>query len=297
MKPTTGEYWPVTTPHTNAVIASVAVSNADDVEVAVQAATKAFPTWGARTVQSRASVMLRFHALLRDCTDELAALIVKECGKNLTEALAEVAKGMETIEYACGMASLAVGHTLQVSSRVHCRDTRRPLGVVTSIVPFNFPFMVPMWTFPIAAVLGNCVILKPSEKVPLTLHRVSQLIEQAGFPPGVYNLVHGGKDAASALLSHPSVQAVTFVGSSPVAQQVAEIASSHHKACIALGGAKNHLVALNDCDVDTTANDVCVSFAGCAGQRCMAASVLLLVGPQPALLDKLVKATSLLQVR
>jgi malonate-semialdehyde dehydrogenase (acetylating) / methylmalonate-semialdehyde dehydrogenase len=222
--------------------------------------------------------MLKLHSLINEHAHELAQLIVLENGKNWTEALADVAKGNETIEYACSLPQLAAGRTLQVSSGgVYCRDERRPLGVVVSIVPFNFPFMVPMWTLPIALVLGNTMILKPSEKVPLTMHRVAGFMRQAGFPPGVFNMIQGNKDAVTALLQHEKVQAVTFVGSSPVASIVASTCRALNKRCTALGGAKNHLVALSDCDVDSAAADICVSFAGCAGQRCMAASVLLLV--------------------
>jgi acyl-CoA reductase-like NAD-dependent aldehyde dehydrogenase len=166
------------------------------------------------------------------------------------------------------------------------------LGVVASIVPFNFPFMVPMWTVPIALVMGNCVIVKPSEKVPLTMRRVAELLAEAGVPPGVFSLVNGAKPAVEALIEHPTVQAVTFVGSSPVAKAVATRCRALHKKCTALGGAKNHLVALPDCDLPSAASDITVSFAGCAGQRCMAASVLLLVTEQTDLLQQVVDRAS-----
>ena len=203
--------------------------------------------------------MLAFHSLIKAHATELAELIVAENGKNMTEALADVAKGNETVEYACALPQLMQGKIDTVSTDVTCRDRRDPLGVVVSIVPFNFPFMVPFWTLPIALVSGNTVILKPSEKVPLTMYRVVRLFEQAGFPKGVINLVNGTKDAVTCLIDHPLVQAVTFVGSSPVAKAVSDRCRGLDKRCTALGGAKNHLIALPDCDIDSTASDVVVS--------------------------------------
>jgi len=222
--------------------------------------------------------MLKFHSLVKSNAQELAELIVAENGKNIVEALADVAKGNETVEYACSLPQLAQGKNLQVSSAVSCRDRRDPLGVVASIVPFNFPFMVPMWTMPIALVMGNAVLLKPSEKVPMTMYRTMELLKEAGVPDGVVNVVQGGRDAVEAIIDHPDVRAVTFVGSSPIAKLISTRCHNLHKRCVALGGAKNHLVALPDCDIEDTARDIVVSSAGCAGQRCMAASVLLLAG-------------------
>jgi len=233
--------------------------------------------------------------MIREHVNELAELIVQENGKNMTEALADIAKGNETVEYACSLPQLAQGRVLQVSSQVFCQDRRVPLGVVASIVPFNFPFMVPMWTLPIALVMGNTVILKPSEKVPLTTHRVASLVQQAGFPDGVFNMIQGSKEAVEAIIAHADVKAVTFVGSSPVASIVASSCRTLNKRCTALGGAKNHLVALPDCEVEGAASDICVSFAGCAGQRCMAASVLLLIGQQDELLHRLVQQAGSIQ--
>lgn len=216
---------------------------------------------------------MRYHALgLRSLHSFTLVLL-------LFTALADVAKGNETVEYACSLPQLAKGNSLKVSGQVHCEDRREPLGVIASIVPFNFPFMVPMWTLPIALVMGNTVILKPSEKVPITMHKVASLIEKAGFPPGVFNMVQGTKETVQSLIQNPVVKAITFVGSSPVAKIVKEACNAEHKRCTALGGAKNHLIALHDCEVDGAAKDISVSFAGCAGQRCMAVrvDVLLLV--------------------
>lgn len=279
--PSNGEYIDVTNPATGEVIALVAASSSPtDVEKAIQSAHHAFREWSGLTLKARAAVMLKFHSLIREHTEELAACIVQENGKNITEAIADVAKANETVEYACSLPQLATGRTLAVSSGgVTCRDQRVPLGIVVSIVPFNFPLMVPCWTLPIALVMGNAIIIKPSEKVPLTLHRTMRLVEQAGFPPGIITLLQTNQPSTvQALIRHPQVQAVTFVGSSPVAKIIATECRSLHKRCIALGGAKNHLVALaTDCDLESTAQDVVVSFAGCAGQRCMAAPVLLII--------------------
>lgn len=297
VKPTTGQYLPVTSPISSATIGDVALSSTADVDAAVAAASEAFPKWSSLTSKSRAAIMLKFHHLVNEHAKEIAELIVKENGKNLKEALADVAKGNETVEYACSLPQLIQGKTLRVSSEVTCQDRRDPLGVVVSIVPFNFPLMVPMWTLPIALVTGNTVVLKPSEKVPLTTRRVAELLKEAGVPDGVFNMVQGTKDVVEDLIDHPDVKAVTFVGSSPIASVVAQRCRSLNKRVTALGGAKNHLIALPDCETEGASSDIVVSYAGCAGQRCMAASVLLIVGQGPkqqALLDAVVaKAASI----
>ena len=276
--PSTGSYLPVLDPATQLPVGRVALSASSDVDAAVAAAGLAQPAWAARTARSRCSVLHRFLNLATDHTEELASLIVREGGKNLAEARADVAKGLETVEYAASLPQLLPGAILQVSRGVECRDRRVPLGVVASVVPFNFPLMVPMWTVPIALAAGNAIVVKPSEQVPLTLTRVADLWDRAGLPPGLFGLVQGTGEAARHLLSHPDVSAVTFVGSSDVAERVAAGAGALRRRCVALGGAKNHLIALPDCDPASAAEDIVVSCAGCAGQRCMAASVLILVG-------------------
>jgi malonate-semialdehyde dehydrogenase (acetylating)/methylmalonate-semialdehyde dehydrogenase len=229
-----------------------------------------------------------------DASEELIRLIMAENGKNYAEAAGDLAKGLETVEWACSIPHTHPGRVLQVSSGVTCHEARDPVGVVASVVPFNFPFMVPMWTVPIALVCGNAVVLKPSEKVPLTMSRAAQLMAQAGVPDGVLQLIQGTQEAVEALCDHPRIGALTFVGSSRVAELVYERAKRTGKKALALGGAKNHLVAAPDCDVDMAATDIVASFAGCAGQRCMAASVLLTIGAQPKLVDAVVaKATQL----
>ncbi|KAI8616823.1 aldehyde dehydrogenase domain-containing protein [Chytriomyces sp. MP71] len=284
----------VTAPFSGDTIGFCPVSKERDVDIAVKAAADAFETWGTRTMKDRAQIMIRFHGLIVTHRDELASLIVLEHGKTKTEALAEVDKGLETIEYAISLPQLTQGKIAEVSRGITCQDSRRPLGVVVSIVPFNFPFMVPMWTLPIVVGLGNTLIVKPSEKVPLTMNRVASLFRDAGFPPGVINIVHGAAGTARLLASHPTVAAVTFVGTSHVAELIHKQGRALNKRVLALGGAKNHLVASPDCKRDMTAQDVVNSFTGCTGQRCMAASVLLTIGPQPDLIAEIVKRANAL---
>ncbi|KAG5178600.1 Aldehyde/histidinol dehydrogenase [Tribonema minus] len=293
--PADGQYMPVTSPVDGIKLADVALSGPADVDQAVKAATEAFPSWSALTVKSRATIMYRFHALMSKHMEELSELVVRENGKNIAEARASVAKGQETVEWACSLPQLCQGKVLQVSRGIECRDQRDPVGVVACVVPFNFPCMVPMWTIPIALTLGNCVIVKPSEKVPCTLYRVAELLAEAGVPGGAFQLVNGAAPVVNALCDHPGIGALSFVGSSHVAQLVAERCHSVNKRVLALGGAKNHLVALPDCHVASAAQDIVASFAGCAGQRCMAASVLICVGNVEGLVDEVVRLAALLK--
>ncbi|CAI5729605.1 unnamed protein product [Hyaloperonospora brassicae] len=286
--PANGQYVDVISPSTGHVVGTCALSDDRDVQQAVASGQEAFAQWRRTTVKARAAIMFKFHALLTQFQDELVDLVVRENGKNRTEALASVLKGNETVEYACSLPQVVQGRTLQVSRGITCQEVRDPLGVVACIVPFNFPVMVPMWTIPIALTMGNCVILKPSEKVPLTMTRVAELLVEAGVPSGVFQVINGTVDPVNSLCDHPEIAAVTFVGSSRVAQLVARRCRALDKRVLALGGAKNHLVALPDADVDVASKDIVASYAGCAGQRCMAASVLLLVGDCSALLDSIV---------
>lgn len=268
----------VVSPANGEVLAKVPMSTAADVAKAVEVARAAFESWGSLTTKARASIMFKFHSLVNQHATELAEIIVKENGKNMAEALADVAKGNETAEWATSLPQLSKGSVLEVSRGVTCKEIRKPVGVVAAIVPFNFPAMVPMWTVPIALTMGNCVILKPSEKVPLTMQRMVDFMKEAGIPPGVFQIVHGAVDVVNALCDHPRIDALTFVGSSKVANIVSKRCQALNKRVLALGGAKNHLLALPDCDIGMAARDIVASFAGCAGQRCMAASVLILVG-------------------
>lgn len=221
--------------------------------------------------------------------EKLADLIVLEHGKTKEEALAEIAKGNETVEYAISLPQVAIGNYLEVSRGVTCTDSKKPLGVVCSIVPFNFPFMVPHWTLPIAIACGNTLIIKPSEKVPLTMTFVMELLKESGLPDGVVNLIHGTAPVVQQLCDHPDVKALTFVGTTKVAEILSHRCRNLNKRILALGGAKNHLVAWPDCNLEMASSDVVASFTGCSGQRCMAASVLLTIGQQQELLDLIVK--------
>ncbi|KAJ3247581.1 hypothetical protein HDU77_008529 [Chytriomyces hyalinus] len=290
----TDKFIPVQSPYSGETISYCPISKKVDVDLAVAAAQEAFQSWGNKTMKDRAQIMIRFHQLVIKHRDELADLIVLEHGKTKTEALAEIDKGNETVEYAISLPQLTQGKIADVSRGITCQDAKRPLGVVVSIVPFNFPFMVPMWTLPLVIGLGNTLVLKPSEKVPLTMNRVAALIREAGFPAGVVNIVHGAADTAGLLTAHPDVKAVTFVGTSHVAELIHKKGRALNKRVLALGGAKNHLVAYPDCKLEMTAQDIVNSFTGCTGQRCMAASVLLTIGPQPQLIHEIVARAKLL---
>jgi len=293
--PVSGKYLEVQNPSDGSIIGQVALSGPADIAAAVKSAEEAFETWGSMPVKTRTQVLFKLHAILRDNTDVLADFIVLEHGKTKAEAIGDVVKGNETMEYACSMPQLIPGRVLPVSTGVECKEFRIPKGVVASIAPFNFPAMVPLWTIPIAIATGNCIIVKPSEKVPLTLCKMVKLFKEAGLPDGVINIVNGAVDCVNGICDNPDIKAVTFVGSTKVAGLVYERCAKLQKSCRALGGAKNYLVALPDCNVDMTAHDIVRSFSGCAGQRCMAASVLLTVGEQSELLRAVVEKASKLQ--
>jgi methylmalonic acid semialdehyde dehydrogenase len=264
-------------PVDGSVLNKVPLSTRRDLDIAVSNAKTAFVVWSNLTVKQRAAIMFKLHHLIDQHSDELAKLIMKENGKNMTEALADLAKGNETVEWACSLPQLLPGKILNVSGGITCEEWRSPLGVVAAIVPFNFPAMVPLWTIPISLTVGNCVILKPSEKVPLTMMRIAELMIEAGMPPGVFQIVNGAVDVVNSMCEHPDIAALTFVGSSKVAQIVSSKCHAMNKRVLALGGAKNHLIALSDCDVGMASRDIVASFAGCCGQRCMAASALIVV--------------------
>lgn len=295
VSPSTGQYQQLINPADGSVNGQVALSSAQDVDAAVAVAKKAFEGWSRTPVKQRVSHLFHFRQLMLAHMDELSDLIVREHGKNKAEAIGSIQKGLETVEYACSLPQLMAGRLLEVSSGVHCHDVRQPLGVVASIVPFNFPVMVPFWTLPIAIATGNTIIIKPSEKVPLTLYRLIDLLHESGVPAGVVNLVNGKEAVVTALCQHPDIQAVSFVGSSKVAQIVSRTCRAHDKRVLALGAAKNHLVALPDCNVDMCSTDIVNSFAGCTGQRCMAASALVLVKDQSQLLQMIVKKAAALK--
>ncbi|MFV2118015.1 CoA-acylating methylmalonate-semialdehyde dehydrogenase [Streptomyces sp. Act-28] len=257
----------------------VALAPADEVGAAVAAARDAYATWGSSSLARRTAVLFRFRALLDAHRDELAALVTAEHGKVHSDALGEVARGLEVVELACGIpAQLKGGLSTQVSNRVDVASIRRPLGVVAGVSPFNFPAMVPMWMFPLAVACGNTFVLKPSEKDPSPSIRLAELLAEAGLPDGVFNVVQGDGDAVEALLVHPDVAAVSFVGSTPVARHVHTTATAHGKRVQALGGAKNHMLVLPDADLDEAADAAVSAAYGSAGERCMAISAVVAVG-------------------
>jgi len=273
-----GEQADVVSPLDGSALSQVPLSTTAEVDLAVQSAQNAFPDWSARTIKDRAQVTYRYRELLLQNREELAELIHLENGKTLDEARAEIVRAVEVTEFACSLPQLAAGEVLEVSPGVECRTDRVPLGVVASITPFNFPCMVPHWTIPIAVTLGNTFVFKPSEKVPLTAVRTAELLTEAGLPPGVFNVVNGDRPVVEAICDHPGITALTFVGSTPVAQSVYVRATGRLKRVLALGGAKNHLIVLPDAEVAPTAANVVSSMTGCAGQRCMAAASLVAVG-------------------
>jgi malonate-semialdehyde dehydrogenase (acetylating) / methylmalonate-semialdehyde dehydrogenase len=276
--PFEGEHLDVVSPVDGSLLSRVPLSTAAELDGAVDGARQAFLDWSRRTIKERSQVFYAYRALLEKHAGELAELVHRENGKTLEEGRAEVAKAIEVTEFACSLPQLAAGEVLEVSPGVECHVRHFPLGIAASITPFNFPCMVPHWTIPIALCLGNCLILKPSEKVPLTAERTAALLQEAGLPGGVFSVVHGDRRVAEAICDHPGIAAVSFVGSTPAAKQVYLRASAALKRVLALGGAKNHLLVLPDADVQQTAVNVVASMAGCAGQRCMAAATLLAVG-------------------
>jgi len=294
--PGSGQYRDVISPYTGSAIGKVALGSKADVDAAVAAAQKAFPAWRATPMKERAQLLFKFRELVLANLDELSHLAASESGKTHGEARAEVLKGIEVTEFALSLQNSDSGGIMDVSRGVSCEMRREPLGVVAGIVPFNFPAMVPMWMYPIAIALGNCFVLKPSEKVPLTSQRVARLTKEAGFPDGVFSLLNGTREAVEALIDHDLVKAVGFVGSSPVALDVYKRATARGKRALCLGGAKNPLIVVPDADEAITVRGVVDSFTGCAGQRCMAASLMIAVGDVDHLIGKIRKTAAELPV-
>jgi malonate-semialdehyde dehydrogenase (acetylating)/methylmalonate-semialdehyde dehydrogenase len=267
---------PVYNPSEGVQIAATPMCGASEISKAIEAAHAAFPAWANTPPTERAQLMFKFKELLEQNFEELSALVTREHGKTLEESRGSVRRGIEVVEFACGAPSLLLGDSLEnIARNIDCDSIRQPLGVSVAIAPFNFPIMVPLWTLPVALVCGNTFILKPSEKVPLSAIRMSELLEEAGVPKGVFNLVHGGKEAVDTLLSHEHVKTVSFVGSTPVAKYIYQTATSNGKRVQSAGGAKNYMVVLPDADMDSTIDGIMGSAYGCAGERCMAGSVLI----------------------
>lgn len=266
-------------PSTGKVQARVPYCTTEEIDRAVKAAADALPAWGDTPVVERARVMFRFRERLHARFEELAALVTREHGKTAAEARAEMQRGIEMVEFACGIPSIIMGQALEnLATNVDCETSRHPVGVCVGITPFNFPSMVPLWMFPVAITCGNTFILKPSEKVPLSAMKFAELLKESGLPDGVFNVVHGDKAAVDRLLRHPNVRAISFVGSTGVAKYIYEVGTAHGKRVQSAGGAKNHLIIMPDADLDQAVKAVQASAFGCAGERCMAGSVALPIG-------------------
>ena len=278
----------VISPVDGSLLSTVPLASKESLDKAVEAARSAFPGWSKTPIKERVQIFYRYRELLVKHTDELSKLISEENGKTYGESKAEIDKAIELTEFACFLPQIAAGEGLEVSKGVTCSTEYVPLGVVASIVPFNFPSMVPHWTIPNAIVLGNTMIMKPSEQVPLSLVRVAELLKKAGLPDGVFNIVNGAKEIVEAICDHPGIEAISFVGSTKVAKLVYKRGTSSLKRVLALGGAKNHLIVLPDAHAEMASSNIIASATGCAGQRCMAASVMLAVGETDHIVDRMV---------
>ena len=277
--PAAAEYLALTNPATGEQLGTVPLSGARDVDAAVSAAQTAFLKWREVPPVVRARYLFKLKYLMEEHFDEIATTVTREHGKTLDEARGSVRRGIENIEHACGIPALMMGKTLEdVASGIDCEYVRQPLGVFAAITPFNFPAMVPCWFWPYAIATGNTFILKPSEQVPFSSTRILELAQEAGIPAGVLNLVHGAKEAVNALLAHPGIAGISFVGSSPVAKYVYQEGAKHGKRVQALGGAKNHVIVMPDADMDRAVANISESLFGCAGQRCLAGSVVVAAG-------------------
>lgn len=289
--PAATESLPVMNPSRGEQIATVPLGGPADVDAAVEAAAKAFPAWAATPPTERVQVLFRLKAHLEAEFDDICAMVSREHGKTLSESRGDLRRGIEMIEFACGIPSLLMGDALQNIARgIDCHNDRVPLGVVAGICPFNFPAMVPLWMWPIAIACGNCFILKPSEKVPLTAIHIVKLLQKSGLPDGVLSIVQGGRAVVESLLTHPRIAAISFVGSTTVAKEIYRIGATHGKRVQSAGGAKNFVVVMPDADVEKTAQGLKDGAFGCAGERCMAASTAVIVGNAsqtvlPALVD------------
>ena len=276
----------IESPLDGSVIATVRLSNKMDLDLAVKPAKEAQKLWEKVPIKERVHVFYRYKQLLEKNSKELSELIAEENGKTISEATAEIDKAIELTEFACSLPQLVTGETLEVSKGVECRIEHWPVGVVASIVPFNFPSMVPHWTICNAIALGNAMIMKPSEVVPISCQRIASLLKEAGLPDGIFSIINGDKEMVEAICDHPGIDAVSFVGSTKVAKLVYARATSHFKRVLALGGAKNHLIVLPDAHAEMTSSNVAASMSGCAGQRCMAASAMIAVGKSDHIIEK-----------
>ena len=297
-KSSTTQFFDVTNPATNELIARTPLSTNADVGDAVRAAAAASPAWRRTPPGERIQYLFKLKYLLDENIDELARIITLENGKTFGEAKAEIRRGIENVEVACGIPLMMQGYNLEdVTPGVDETLIRQPLGVVAAITPFNFPAMIPFWFLPYAIACGNTLILKPSERVPLTMRRAIELIEKTGLPKGVVNLVNGGREVVDAICDHPTIRAVSFVGSTPVAKHVYQRSAASGKRMQCQGGAKNHVIVLPDADMDLAKQIISDSAFGCAGQRCLAVSVAVTIGDaQKTFRDAISEAASSLRV-
>ena len=291
----TGEVY---NPSTGRIIAKVPFCTAAEVDEVVQAATAALPTWAETPAIERAQILFRFRELIRTNFEALSHCVTREHGKTMAESRASVQRGVEMIEFACSTPSLIMGQCIEnIAPNVDSETIRHPVGVCVGITPFNFPAMVPLWMYPLAIACGNTFVLKPSEKVPLTAVRMGELLMEAGLPEGVFNIVHGDKECVDALITHPQVRAISFVGSTKIAKYIYETGTQHGKRVQAAGGAKNHLIIMPDADLDQSVAALAASGYGCAGERCMAGSLALPVGDiGDRLVDRLCEKASGMKV-
>ena len=289
---------PVFNPSTGETIAETPMGGAKEVDAAVQAAAAAFPEWMETPPVERARVFFKFKMILEENFDELVRCNTREHGKTLVESRGDVKRGIEMVEFACGIPSLLMGEHLENIARgIDCDTIRQPLGVCVGITPFNFPAMVPLWMYPVALVCGNTFVLKPSEKVPLTAIKIGKLLEKAGLPKGVFNIVHGGRECVDALLTHPKVKAISFVGSTPIAKYIFEVGTKHGKRVQSNGGAKNFVFLMPDADVENSVRGLVEAAYGCAGERCMAGSTAVVIGnAEKTVLPSLVEAARAIKV-
>jgi malonate-semialdehyde dehydrogenase (acetylating)/methylmalonate-semialdehyde dehydrogenase len=287
----TDRFGSVYNPSHGTEIAKVPYCTTDEVNTAVESAAAALDGWAATPVVERVRALYKFREIALARFEELAKTVTREHGKTLVEARASIQRGIEVVEFACGIPSLIMGQTLaNIARNVDSETTRHPVGVCVGITPFNFPFMVPMWMFPVAIACGNTFVLKPSERVPICSNLIGEMLIEAGLPAGVFNIVHGDKVAVDALLTHPKVKGISFVGSTAIAQYIYETGTKHGKRVQAAGGAKNHLIIMPDADLDQAAAAIGASAFGCAGERCMAGSIAVPVGSiAPDLMARLTK--------
>ena len=278
---------PVWNPQNGEKLTEVTCSSKKELNNAVSSAKSAFYKWSNLTLKERVDFFYEFRNELKNNITSLANSICQENGKTFEEARAEILKGIELTEFACSMPQIIHDEIQEVSRGVECRSSHVPLGIVASITPFNFPIMVPMWTIPNAIVLGNCMILKPSEQTPVGASKIAELLKQSGLPDGVFNVINGDKNIVEAICDHRDISAISFVGSTKIAKNVYQRTTSNFKRCLSLGGAKNHLIVLPDANEEMASNDIIASMSGCAGQRCMAASAMVGVGKIDSIINKI----------